>query len=107
MAEGFRLDVARLSAIFLIALLIAVSAGRCDAQVPSQRVSVVSSDPCHQSQAPVSQCVLITCKVFTLAAAPQPCVLASDDFVAFVPVEKLTSGRLVRPPLPPPRSSMI
>lgn len=97
----------RAVAVFLIGLLLAVSGAPCTAAAPVAAPCASSFDPCRQTQAPAPQCAQIACKIFAVPDAPAAAAPVPALFVAFHFVVKKSAGRLVRPPLPPPRASML
>ncbi|HEX4737157.1 MAG TPA: hypothetical protein VH331_06310 [Allosphingosinicella sp.] len=107
MVGGIQVGLGRAVAVFLIGLLLVASGAPCTAAAPVIAPSAASFDPCHQTQAPAPQCAQIACKTFAVPAETAACPPPSAAFVQFHSVVKKAAGRLVRPPLPPPRASMI
>lgn len=101
------MGLGRAVAVFLIGLLLAVSGAPCTAAVPAAAPCATSFDPCRQTQAPAPQCAQIACKIFAVPAEPAAAPPPPDGFVAFHSLVRKSAGRLVRPPLPPPRASML
>jgi len=107
MFGGLKAGWGRALAVFLIGLLLAMSAAPCMAAAPVVGPSAAAFDPCHETQAPAPECAQIACKTFAVPAAPAlpmraPAVVPPSDRRI-----ETAAGRLVRPPLPPPRASMI
>jgi hypothetical protein len=75
--------------------------------VPAAQPRAISFDPGRQTQAPARQCAQIACKIFAVPDAPVAAAPVSAGFVAFHALVRKSVGRLVRPPLPPPRASML
>jgi hypothetical protein len=91
----------------LIGLLLLVSGAPCTPPAPLSQAQISSLDPCRQRQAPAPECAQDCCRPFDLpAGAPafHPAAAIALPFDSLAPV---AHGRLVRPPIPPPRSPMI
>jgi hypothetical protein len=104
---GILAGLGRAVAVFLIGLLLLASGAPCTPAAAAAQPTASAFDPCRQAQAPAPQCAQIACKTFALPAGPAPCAPAGAAFTAFRPLVQAAAGRLVRPPLPPPRASMI
>jgi len=97
----------RLIAVVLIASFLATSGAPCKAS-PASQLSVSSLDPCGHAQAsPPGECAQLNCKTFVLPAAAFVGVLSTGAFVQTAKVAKRRADRMVRPPQPPPRASML
>lgn len=107
MVEGIQAGFGRAVAIFLIGLLLFASGAPCTAGAPAPGPSAASFDPCRQKPAPAPECAQIACKTFAIPAEPAAWPLRAVSLTKFHSVVKKAAGRLVRPPLPPPRVSMI
>jgi hypothetical protein len=107
MIGDIRAGLGRAMAVFLIGLLLAASGAPCAAALPAAAPCATSFDPCRQTQAPAPQCAQIACKIFAVPAEPVAAAPRPAGFVAFHSLVRKSVGRLVRPPLPPPRASML
>jgi hypothetical protein len=96
----------RLVAVILIGLFLAASGAPCTAS-PVSTLSVSSFDPCGQMHATPSECAQINCKTFAVPAATSVGAIPLTASIQFHAVADKAADRLVRPPLPPPRASMI
>jgi hypothetical protein len=99
--------LSKLVSAALIGLLLLVSGAPCTSRVPLAHPVIVSLDPCRQGQAPAPQCAQLACKAFDLPAATIACPPLMAAALPFRPIAATASGRLVPPPLPPPRAPMI
>jgi len=107
MRGGIRLVLERAVAVFLIALLLIASGAICVPAVAAASPSIAAFDPCRPAPAPSPQCAQIACKTFAIPQAAAPCARAAGAAPSFRPFVPMIAGRLVRPPLPPPRASML
>ncbi|MDB5691709.1 MAG: hypothetical protein JWO81_772 [Alphaproteobacteria bacterium] len=107
MIGGIQAGLGRAVAVFLIGLMLLASGAPCTPAAPAAGPSVAAFDPCRRTQAPAPQCAQIACKTFAIPATPAACPPALAAFVPFRLAVTKAAGRLVRPPLPPPRASMI
>jgi hypothetical protein len=107
MHGGIQASLGRAIAIFLIGLVLLASGAPCTPAAFAAGPSASSFDPCRRTQAPAPQCAQIACKTFAVPATPATCPPALAAFVPFRLAVRTAVGRLVRPPLPPPRASMV
>ena len=100
-------NIGRLTAIVLTVLLLAASGAPCKAAPLNAGTVVKAFDPCREIQAPSSQCARISCNAFAMLETSTVRPVPVQDPVPFHAFAADAANRFIRPPLPPPRISMI